>query len=64
MRHAQLRILLLNDRAYLQEAALVIRNNALALLDLLGDYKFLATFSLALILKLLDCQKLVLDYLL
>ena len=61
---AQLCILFLNDGAHLQESALIVRNDALPLANLLNDFELLRSLGLALILELFDHDKLVLDDLL
>ena len=60
----QLSVLLLNDRAHLEEAALVICDHTLALLHLLDCFRFFGPLSLAFVLKLFNRHELVLDDLL
>lgn len=61
---AQLCILFFNDGANLQEATLIIRNDALPLANLLNHFELLRSLCLALVLELLDHDKFVLDDLL
>ena len=61
---AQLCVLLLDDRAHLKEAALVIGDDALAFANLFNDFKLFGALGLTFVLELLDDYELVLDDLL